>query len=198
MKKFFTTRNIAGLGILTAITIILQLFGNYVPNLFGVSINLALIPIVLAACIYGPIGGLFIGLVDGLLVIFAPSTMTLFMPANAIGTVILCLLKTGLAGFVAGFVFLLFKNKHPKIGSFVCSAIVPVINTGIFLLACYLLYVPLIEGFANEAGQSFTTFVLVGFIGVNFFFELGANLLLATLVYVVYSTFERRRKENKN
>ena len=112
-RKFFTPKTIAGLGILTAMVIVLQLLSNYVQ--FGpVSITLALFPIAVGAMIYGPFGGLFLGIVDGVLVLTAPSTISFFFSFSPFGTIIVCLLKTGLAGFISGLIFKLY-NKDIKV-----------------------------------------------------------------------------------
>ena len=120
-RRFFTVRTIAGLGVLTAMVVVLQLLSNYVQ--FGpVSITLSLFPIAVGAMLYGPFGGLFLGLVDGAVVLSAPSTISFFFAYSPIGTVAICLLKTGLAGFVAGLIFKLYK-KDVK-AEFVAAAIV--------------------------------------------------------------------------
>ena len=109
-KRFFTVRTIAGLGVLTAIVVVLQLLSNYVQ--FGpVSITLSLFPIAVGAMLYGPLGGLFLGLVNGILVLTAPSTISFFFAFSPVGTIVVCLLKTGLAGFVAGWLFKLYKKN---------------------------------------------------------------------------------------
>lgn len=109
-KKFFTVRTIAGLGVLTAMVVVLQLLSNYVQ--FGpVSITLSLFPIAVGAMLFGPFGGLFLGLVNGVLVLTAPSTISFFFAYSPVGTIVVCLLKTGLAGFVAGLIFKLYKKN---------------------------------------------------------------------------------------
>ena len=108
-RRFFTVRTIAGLGILTAMVVVLQLLSNYVQ--FGpVSITLSLFPIAVGAMLYGPLGGLFLGLVNGVIVLTAPSTISFFFAYSPVGTIVVCLLKTGLAGFVAGLIFKLYKK----------------------------------------------------------------------------------------
>lgn len=119
-RKFFTVKTIAGLGVLTAMVVVLQLLSNYVQ--FGpVSITLALFPIAVGAMLYGPFGGLFLGLVDGAIVLSAPSTISFFFAYSPFGTIAVCLLKTGIAGFVAG---LIFKLYHKDIKVEFVSAII--------------------------------------------------------------------------
>lgn len=120
-RRFFTARTIAGLGVLTAMVVVLQLLSNYVQ--FGpVSITLSLFPIAVGAMLYGPFGGLFLGLVNGAIVLTAPSTISFFFAYSPIGTIVVCLLKTGLAGFIAGLIFKLYK-KDVK-AEFVAAAII--------------------------------------------------------------------------
>ena len=60
--------NLTGLGILTAIVVVLQIFTTFVH--FGpFSITLALIPIVIGAAVYGPNVGAFLGVVFSVVVI---------------------------------------------------------------------------------------------------------------------------------
>lgn len=196
MKKFFNVRTIAGLGVLSAIVIILQIFANYIS--FGpISITLSLIPIVIGACIYGPLAGLFLGMLDGLLIIFAPSTFSLFIPQNAIGTVILCLLKTGIAGLVSGFVFKAFEKKHPQIGCILAAIVVPIINTGMFVGASFLIYLPLIESFTPE-GQTTIEFVLFSFVGINFIVEFLVNSILSPVIYNIYKLIINKQQKQTN
>ena len=50
----------------------------------------------------------------GFIVILAPDTQAVFMPVNAAATIFLCLLKSGLAGLAAGFIFKLFAHFGKK------------------------------------------------------------------------------------
>ena len=124
-KKFFTTKTIAGLGILTAVVVVLQLVSNYVQ--FGpISITLALFPIAVGAMLYGPIGGFFLGLIDGILILTAPSTISGFFAISPFGTIVTCLAKTSIAGLVAGFLFSLYK-KHKNVEVLIAIIISPLV-----------------------------------------------------------------------
>ena len=105
------TKRISAISVLGATTFVLALISNYV-NFGSVNINLALIPIVIGACIYGEVVGLALGIVDGIIIMLAPSTLLYFMSHNALATIVLCLVKTGLGGFFAGYIFKLLKNKN--------------------------------------------------------------------------------------
>lgn len=192
-QKFFTARSVAELGILTALVIILQLFSNYVT--FGpVSITLSLIPIVIGAILYGPLGGLYLGLINGAMVIIAPSTLASFMPYNALATVLLCLVKMGVAGLFSGFIFLLFKNKNPRLGVILASIIVPLTNTGLFIGGALLFFWGLLEEWAG-AGGDVITFLFISVIGINFIIEFVVNSVLAPSLYFLYKYILKKREQ---
>ena len=144
-------KKLVGLATLTALVVGLQFLSNYVS--FGsISITLALIPIAMGAILYGPLAGLFLGAVMGAIVIAAPSTQAVFMPVNPAATIILCLLKTAIAGLVSGLLFKLFafiakKQKDVKkkkilfaAGIIVAALVVPVINTGLFIVGASIFF----------------------------------------------------------
>ena len=104
MNKRISTQQIVGTGLLLALEILFQIIGNYLQ--FGeVNINITLVTIVLGAVMYGPLSGAVLGFFNGIIVLFSPSTLGLFMPISPVGTVLACLLKCTLAGLVAGFIF---------------------------------------------------------------------------------------------
>ena len=189
-KRFFTVRTIAALGILTALVVALQLVSNYIQ--FGpVSITLALVPIVVGALLYGPWAGLFLGLVDGAIILTAPSTIGVFMPITPLGTVLICLIKTAVAGMVAGFIFLPFKkrNTHLLLGSILAAISVPIINTTIFGLGFLLLFRTLVPD-----GENAFLFLLVSVITWNFFVEFAVNSFLSPSIYRIYLAFKERHE----
>ena len=185
MNKRITTQQIVGTGLLLALEIIFQVIGNYLQ--FGpVSINLSLVAIVLAAVLYGPLSGAILGFFCGIIVLFSPSTIAIFMPVSPFGTVVACLLKTTLAGLLAGFVFKALKNKNQLLGIILASILVPVINTGIFSAICLIFFRPILAGGANdESFASMMTFLIVGFIGWNFLLELGTTVVVSTILGLV-------------
>lgn len=191
MKKFFTVKNIAGLGILSALVIVLQLLANFVT--FGpVSITLSLIPIAVGACIYGPIAGLLLGFVNGVLVLVAPSTLTIFMPVAPLGTFVTCLLKSTIAGGFAGLIFSLFEKKHPYVGAIISSVLVPIINTGLFVLFAQIFFVGKLENITTDGSAVTLSYIIVSMIGINFIFEFLVNSILSPVVFTIYKYFKNR------
>lgn len=186
-------QRITTVGILLAVTVIFQFINNYIPLGF-LPFNLALFPIALGAIMYGPLIGLFLGVIDGAMILAAPSTGAIFMSYNAPMTVILCLGKTGIAGLVSGFIFMPFKGKKELLGSILASVAVPIINTGLFYLAAlYIFYEPIssllgVTGYANLAVA-----ILVAMIGVNFLIELAVNGALSPVIYNLYRFIAKRQ-----
>lgn len=173
-------KKIVGIAIFMCLVVVLQLFSNYVT--FGpVSITLALIPIVVGAIIYGPVAGFILGSFCGLTVFFAPGTIALFWPYGIIKTFVLCILKTGLAGLCAGFIYKFLSSNNKKLAVVLSSISVPIVNTGLFAIGALWLYNDLLVSFCPE-GQSVLVYLLVGFIGVNFIIEFFVNSILSPVV----------------
>ena len=170
---------IAGVSIFTAIVIVLQFLGSFIR--FGpFSISLTLIPIVVGAAVYGPAAGAWLGFVFSLIVLFTDSAA--FLVVNFWGTVITVLAKGTLAGFVAGLVYKAFSNNK-TLAVFLAAISCPVTNTGIFVIGCYLWFMPTIAAWAEGAGfSSSASFLFTGMIGLNFLFELLVNVILSPVI----------------
>lgn len=180
MKKI-TTRQIVITGLFLALEIIFQVIGNYLQ--FGpVNINLSLITIVLAAAMCGPLSGAVVGFFNGIMALFSPSTLAIFMPISPIGTILACLLKCTVAGIVAGLVFNALKKKNKLVGLLLSSFLVPVINTGIFTIFCLIFFRPFLESGVGETFPNMGAFLIFGVIGWNFIFEIITTVVLSTSV----------------
>lgn len=180
MKKV-NTKTLAGLGLMTAIVIVLQLVGGAIR--FGIfSISLVLLPIVVGAALYGAGAGAWLGFVFGAAVLFSGDAAA-FLAVNAPGAVILCLAKGTLAGLFAGLVYKLAEKKSKILGTALAAVTAPVVNTGIFLLGCWAFFLDTVKGWAAAAGvENVGMFMLVGFVGINFVIELAVNVLLCPVV----------------
>ena len=114
--KFFSARNVAILGILIALVIVLQLFASAIP-MFGITLNFSLIPIAIAGILLGYLGGAIVGFFCGLVVFISMAvlggelfTATLFQ-ANPVILTIICIGKTTVAGLVSGLIFKFVSKK---------------------------------------------------------------------------------------
>lgn len=180
MKKV-NTKTLAGLGLMTAIVIVLQLVGGAIR--FGTfSISLVLLPIVVGAALYGAGAGAWLGFVFGAAVLISGDAAA-FLTVNAPGTVILCLAKGTLAGLCAGLVYKLAEKKSNILGTAFAAVTAPVVNTGVFLLGCWAFFLDTVKGWAAAAGvENVGMYMLVGFVGINFVIELAVNVLLCPVV----------------
>lgn len=190
-KQEFTTKKITGAAILSAVEIVFIVISNYI-TIGPVNLNLSLVPIALGAMLYGPLVGGFLGLINGAITLLSPSTIAVFMPINPWGTVIVCLLKTCLAGVISGFIFRLFK-KHTFAGSLVSSILVPIINTGLFTLGCYAFFQAWLESGTSGLGYgSSFMFLIYAVLGWNFIIEVAISLFLSSTIYTIIKIVKRR------
>lgn len=200
MKNALRIKRMVGISTIAALVVVLQLISNYIQ--FGtVSITLALIPLVVGAILYGPLVGFGLGAIMGLIILAAPSTV-MFLSFNPFGTVVLCVLKTGLAGLAAGWIYkgiiritALKKVKFP-VAVITATLLTPLINTAIFVLGTAVLFqgvgittdagefVELVPA-AGEFGAAFTA--AVGFVAVsNFLIEFLVCVLLSPAVVYLF------------
>ena len=81
MTKNNNTQKIVGLGLFTAIVIVLQLMGSFIR--FGTfSISLVLVPVVIGAALYGAGAGAWLGFVFGVVVLLSGDAAA-FLGVNA-------------------------------------------------------------------------------------------------------------------
>lgn len=166
MNKQQKIRQIAGIALLSALTAVLSFISNYIV-IGSVSINLSLIPIVLAAIIYGPYAALFVGAVNGAIVILAPSTQIVFFPINVLATILVCLLKTSIGGLISSLLYRWLSKRNIVLGIIIATICVPVINTSLFVLTVLIFFPDLIAG------------VITIMLLINFAIELSLNIILA-------------------
>ncbi len=177
MKNRLKIKRIVGVGILSALAVVLQLIANYMPSGSPVNLNLALLVITIAGVVYGPFSGALVGAIVGFVIIFAPSTSA-FIGHNAFMTVVLCLLKTGLAGLCAGFLFKLIKRWSIPGGIVSASLIVPIVNTGLFLIGAMIFFLPV---YGDEIGTLIKLTLTINFL-IEFIM---CAVLSPTLIYLV-------------
>lgn len=177
------TRKMAGLAILSAIIVVLQIVSNFVK--FGpVNMTLALAPLIIGAAIYGKSSGAILGFVLGFVVLLSGifgwdgGFVMMLMPQNAFATILICLVKTTVAGFVAGWVYELIAKKHPLGGIITAGILCPLINTALFVLGMVVFFMSTLEGAAG--GETVLYYIIFVLAGVNFLVELAVNMVLAS------------------
>lgn len=171
------TQKIVGIGLFTAIIVALQLLASAIK--FGpFSITLVLAPIVIGAALYGIGAGAWLGLAFGVSVLISGDAAA-FLTINPAGTVVIVLLKGIMAGVVAAAIYKALEKKNKTVAVVLAGIACPIVNTGIFLIGCYLFFQDWLIGVFGTTG--FAT-VLAGLVSVNFAVELGINMILASVI----------------
>lgn len=194
MNSSSKTRLITGIAILIALEVGLCFISNYV-TIGTVNLNLALIPIVIGACLYGPVVGLILGLVNGAIVLVAPGT-SVFLATSLGATIVLCLLKTGLAGLISGFVYKALRKKNDFVAVLIASIVVPIVNTGLFILGVFAFFMPLYQEWAGEGANAYA-FVITTTLTINFLIEFAINVVLATAVHRIIVVVGKNQQKKK-
>lgn len=176
-KSSFDTYKLTFLAILTAIVFVLQFFVKIPLGQFTISVSLAVI--VLGAAVYSYLGGALLGGVSGFAILLNGDA-ALFYGFNFWLTIVVVMVKGIASGLAAAFAYNLFKKLNTYLAVVISAVLAPIVNTGIFFLGSVLFFFPDIEAMAG--GQNAIVFVLVAFIGVNFFVELILNVLLAPII----------------
>lgn len=171
------TQKVVGMGLFTAIIVALQMLASAIK--FGpFSITLVLAPIVIGAALYGIGAGAWLGLTFGVTVLISGDAAA-FLTINPIGTVLTVIAKGMVAGIVAAVIYKAIEKKNKTVAVVAAGIACPIVNTGIFLVGCYLFFREWLIAVFGTTG--FAT-VITGLVSVNFAAELGINMLLASVI----------------
>lgn len=186
------TMKIAGLGLFTAIVVVLQLTGAAIK--FGAfSITLTLAPIIIGSALFGIGAGAWLGLAFGVSVLISGDAAA-FLAVNPAATIAVVLLKGVLAGVAAAAVYKAIEQKNKPAAVITAGIAAPVANTGIFIIGCLLFFMPVINGWARAAGmESAGTFIITGVVGLNFVIELAVNLVLSSVIVKIISLLQKQQ-----
>lgn len=190
-SKKIDIRKIAYLAVLTALVIVLQMFCAFIK--FGpFQVTTALVPIATGAILCGVLGGTWLGLVFGT-VVLANGDAAAFLAVNPAATIAVVLLKGALCGCAAGVVFKLLKRVNSVVASILAALVCPIVNTGVFAIGCYAFFFDTLTSWAGGAGYDNTTkYIFMGMIGINFFFELLLSAVLSPVVARVVSAVQNK------
>jgi uncharacterized membrane protein len=170
-------KTIAGMGVLTAIVVVLQLMSSVIH--FGpFSITLALTPIIVGGALYGVKGGSWLGLVMGLTVLLSGDASA-FLTVNVPGTIIVVLCKSTFAGLLASLIYKLLEKKNIYAAVVAAGVVAPVVNTGLFVIGCMVFFLDTINEWAS--GTPALEFIITGMVGMNFVVELFVNMALSAV-----------------
>lgn len=196
-KKLFSARNIATFGVLVALMVVLQLFASAIP-MFGVTLNFSLIPIVLGAIFFGSIGGGLMGFISGVITFITCAVMgrepfTLFLfQANPVMLTIVCIGKTTFAGVLSGLAYFFVSKKSKIAASYVAAILLPIVNTGLYLVGLIAMKGDVAEYLGVEASAGAVFIAVFVIIWLNFVLEIVINALFAPAIATVARSVERK------
>lgn len=187
------TFRLVGLGILTAVIIVLQVITTYFPTK-PFAITLALIPIVIGSALYGSKAGAYLGAVFSAVVIImcvigvdAGGEMVFY--ANPFMCIVLCLLKGSAAGFVSGLVYNVLSKKKQILAAAVSAFCAPIVNTGIFIIGLFIFFRDTLQLWAGDTDLLF--YAIVGLTGINFLVEIGVNMVLCPVIVRIINAVKK-------
>lgn len=174
-------KKIVGIGLFTAIVVVLQLLGGGIR--FGMfSISLVLVPIVVGAAVYGWQAGAWLGLAFGISVLLSGDAGA-FLAVDPLATVLVVLVKGLMCGLCAGVVYLLTEKLSDILAVILAAVVCPVVNTGVFLIGCKLFFFETISQWAAMYGYpNAGNYMVFGLAGFNFLLELAVNIVLAPTI----------------
>lgn len=178
----YDTRKLALVALFTAIVAVLQMLG--VAIRFGTfSVSMVGVPVILGGALAGPLAGAWLGLVFGAAVLVSGDA-TLFFAWDPVATVAIVLLKGVLAGLAAGLLYRLLEKNHSFLAVLAAAVAYPLVNTGVFFLGSMLFFMDDCIQFAANLGitGSGPVVIMTVFIGLNFPFELGLDLVLSGVI----------------
>lgn len=176
-----STERLVMTAMLTALTAVLAYFGGFIKIGSLASVNLTLIPVVLGGALLGPFVSAWLGFVSGA-VFFLTADAAFWLSLSIPGTIVTVLIKGTVAGLLAGLVYRLFSKFNRYISIVVSAVVAPVVNTGIFLIGCFIFFMDAVNAGAAAEGMSVGGYLIVFFVGLNFVFELLFNVVLSPML----------------
>jgi uncharacterized membrane protein len=183
------------LGVLSALVIVLQLWGSAIPFFGGTSLCLVLIPIVVGGLILGIKAGTFLGLLFGVFVflwcgVFGYDPFTAYLFQNQpVMTALICIGKGTVAGLVPPLVHRALSKKLPFPSVIIASALAPICNTGLFTVGMFMILGTLKAYLAGmTVGYFFGAIILI-----NFTVELVINLIASPAIYRIVQVITAKK-----
>ncbi|MBR6769601.1 MAG: ECF transporter S component [Clostridia bacterium] len=183
LKNRTRTRDLVLLAVFTALVVILQFLPIQIPG--GIfSITLVLPVIVIGVAICGKWAGAWLGFVFATVVMLTGGAdFFLFMnpPYTYITTPLIVYVKGIGAGLVAGIVYDVIKNKNHTVASIGAAVVSPIVNTGIYLIGCFLFFKDTVDAWLQGA-ENMSAFLFISLGLGNFLIELAVNLVLCPVI----------------
>ena len=104
------------------------------------------------------------------------------------------MVKGILAGLAAGYAYKLLEKVNRYLAVIVSAIVCPVVNTGIFLLGCMIFFLDTVKLGAAAEGISVGGYLIIFFVGLNFVFELLANIILSPAILRIINIRKKSEK----
>ncbi|MBE6678596.1 MAG: ECF transporter S component [Ruminococcaceae bacterium] len=192
-KQSVHTKKLVLLAILSAIVAVLAYYGGFIKIGGLASISLTLIPVVIGSTLCGPMAGAWLGSVAGAIFFLTPDA-AFWLGLSVPGTIITVMVKGAAAGWCAGVVYKLLESYNRYIAVVVSAIVCPVVNTGIFLLGSLIFFMDAVSAGATAEGVSVGGYLIVFFVGLNFVFELIANIAISPAMVKILDIVQKRNK----
>lgn len=190
-KQGVQTRTLVLLALLSAIVAVLAYYGGFIKIGGLASISLTLIPVVVGAALCGPWAGAWLGGVAGA-VFFATPDAAFWFGLSIPGTIITVMIKGILSGLCAGFAYKLLEKVNRYVAVIVSAVVCPIVNTGIFLLGSLIFFMDTVGAGAAAEGLSVGGYLIIFFVGLNFVFELIANVAMSPAIVRLLDVAKKR------
>lgn len=193
-KRKANTARLVLLALLSAMVAILAYYGGFIKIGGLASISLTLIPVVIGAALCGPLAGAWLGAVAGVM-FFATPDAAFWLGLSIPGTIITVMVKGVLSGLCAGLVYKLLQKVNRYFAVLVSAIVCPVVNTGIFLLGSLLFFMDTVSVGATAEGISVGMYLILFFVGLNFVFELVANIVVSPAIVRILDIFYKKKRK---
>lgn len=193
-KRFLDTRTITFSAVMTALVIVFQGIASFVPGILGpFNTAIALVPIVIGACLCGPLIGAWLGLVFALVVLFTGGA-AFFFTFDPFATILIVIAKGMLCGWVSGLVYKALLKVNDILAAIVAALVCPFVNTGVFLLGGIAFLTDDLEALTSGASSGFTAAVSFFFgLGIaNFLFEIGLCGVLSPVIVKILNLTKKK------
>ncbi len=191
-KQSAHTKRLVLLALLSAITAVLAYYGGFIKIGGLASISLTLVPVVIGATLCGPFAGAWLGGIAGAIFFLTPDAI-FWLGLSIPGTVITVMVKGILSGLCAGLVYTLLEKFNRYLAVIISAIVCPVVNTGIFLLGSLVFFKDTVSAGAQAEGISVGMYLIVFFVGLNFIFELIANIAISPGIVRILDITRKKR-----
>lgn len=192
------------LALLAAVMVVLQLVATMLVRVGAVAPTLALIPLVIAASALGVKGGAILGSLFGFITFICglagldafTNAMIMYKPLE---TLLICILKAGLAGILSALIYKLFILMFKKkifVASLAASVVAPVVNTAIYVLGMAMFFREMVPGHTFTENDSLWVIIVSVFLIIvaNFIMELIVTTVCTPIVASILSKNKEYRK----